>query len=183
MKDSTHLMTWVPRDTKERFGHLAHEQGFSESAFLKRLVDASITGAGGIARPWPEAIDPVLPSGRLSIRLRSDDLLVLRERTKARDMPTSTYASYLIRSHLRNLAPLPSAELAAFKRSIAEVGAIGRNLNEIARAVNRREAPNGPSRADLQALLRALTGLRDNMKALVAANLISWKEGHENARR
>ena len=182
MTDSTHLMTWIPRETKDRFAHLAHEQGFSESAYLKRLVDASIARAGGIARQWPEGVDPVLPSGRLSIRLRSDDLLVLRERAKARDMPTSTYASYLIRSHLRNLAPLP-AELAAFKRSIAEVGAIGRNLNQIARAVNRGEAPNGPSRGDLQALLRALTGLRDHMKALVAANLVSWKEGHEKARR
>jgi hypothetical protein len=78
---------------------------------------------------------------------------------------------------------MPSAELAALKRSIAEVGAIGRNLNQIARAVNRGEAPNGPSRSELQALLRALTGLRDHMKGLIAANLASWRDGYEKARR
>ena len=37
-RDSTHPMTWVPHDIKERFGALARAQGMSESALLKRLV-------------------------------------------------------------------------------------------------------------------------------------------------
>jgi hypothetical protein len=56
-------------------------------------------------------------SGRLSVRLRSNDLLLLRERAAGRDMPTSTYASLLIRAHLRTLTPLPTAELTALRRS------------------------------------------------------------------
>jgi hypothetical protein len=181
MSKSTHLMTWVTRETKDRFAHLAHEQGYSESAFLKRLVDGSLAASGGMARQLPERVEPTAASGRLSIRLRLDDLLLLRERAAGRDMPTSTYASLLIRAHLRRLTPLPTAELAALKRSVAEIGAIGRNLNQIARAVNRGEAPTGPSRADLQALLRALTALRDHFKALIAANIESWKIGYEKA--
>ena len=180
---NAYIAARVTADTKQRFDQLAHDQGLTESAFLKRLIDGSIAASGGLTRQESDAVDSVTPSGRLSIRLRPDDLMMLRDRAKSRDMPTSTYASYLIRSHLRALTPLPSAELAAFKRSIAEVGAIGRNLNQIARAVNRGEAPNGPNRADLQALLRALTGLRDHMKALIAANLASWKDGYEKARR
>jgi hypothetical protein len=31
----------------------------------------------------------------------------------------------------------------------------------------------------MRALLRALTGLRDHFKALIAANLESWKIGYE----
>jgi hypothetical protein len=98
-------MTWVPRETKDRFAHLAHEQGYFESAFLKRLVDGSLAASGGTARQLPERVEPTAASGLLSIRLRSDDLLLLRERAAGRDMPTSTYASLLIRAHLRTLGP------------------------------------------------------------------------------
>jgi hypothetical protein len=114
-------------------------------------------------------------------RARSDDLLVLRERAKARAMPTSTYVSLLVRSHLRALTPLPTAELEALKRSVAEISAIGRNLNQIARAVNQGERPSGPSKADLHALLRALMGLRVHIKALINVNLASWRSGYEKA--
>ena len=180
---NAYIAARVTADTKRRFDQLAHDQGLTESAFLKRLIDGSIAAAGGMGLQELDAVEPVTSSGRLSIRLRPDDLMMLRDRAKSRDMPSSTYASYFIRAHLRALTPLPSAELAAFKRSIAEVGAIGRNLNQIARAVNRGETPNGPGRADLQALLRALTGLRDHMKALISANLASWRDGYEKARR
>jgi amidase len=112
------------------------------------------------------------------VRLRVDDLLLLRERAENRQMPTATYVSLLIRSHLRRLAPLPTQELMALKRSIAEVGALGRNLNVIAHALNRGELADGPTKADLLAVLRALSGLRDHTKAVIRANLESWELGH-----
>jgi hypothetical protein len=172
-------------DTKERFATVARQHGVSESALLKRLVDAALMTALVANPPAVEPVAPVAASGKLSVRLRSDDLLLLRERATARDMPTSTYVSLLIRSHLRSLAPLPTVELAALKRSVAELGAIGRNLNQIARAINQGGQPTdwGPSRADLQALLRALTGLRDHTKGLINANLASWGSGYEKAPR
>jgi hypothetical protein len=170
-------------DTKERFAAVSRQQGLSESALLKRLVDAALMTAVMAKAPVTGPVEPVAASGKISVRLRSDDQLLLRERARARGMPTSTYVSLLIRSHLRSLAPLPTTELMALKRSIAEVGAVGRNLNQIARAVNQGEHPTGPSRADLQALLRALSGLRDHVKALVSANLESWESGYEKASR
>jgi hypothetical protein len=179
MSDSTHLMTWVTRDTKARFAAIAHEQGITASALLKRLVDASLVPTTAVQAPSPESVEPVVASGRLSIRLRSDDLLLLRERAKAREMPTSTYVSPLIRSHLHLLAPLPTAELVVLKRSVAEISAIGRNLNQIARAFNQGEPSDAASKADLRALLRALTGLRVHVKALINANLVSWRSGYE----
>jgi len=181
MSDSTHLMTWVTRETKAGFATLAHNQGITVSALLKRLVDASLVPTTGFKSPSPDFVEPISATVRLSVRLRSDDLLLLRERARAREMPTSTYVSLLIRSHLRSVTPLPTAELAALKRSTAEIGAIGRSLNQIARAVNQGERPNGPSKADLQALLRALDGLRAHIKALINANLASWGRGYEEA--
>ena len=95
------------------------------------------------------------------------------ERATARGMPSATYVSVLVRSHLRNLAPLPKEELLALKRSVAELGAIGRNLNQIARAANQGGKPAGPGREDLKAMLRVAEGLRDHVKALLRANQIS----------
>jgi hypothetical protein len=173
----------VTSQTKERFTTFAHCQGLSESAALKRLVDAALLSSVAMLPKAIEAVEPAPQGGKISVRLRTDDLLLLRERAQRRELPTSTYVSYLIRAHLRSLAPLPTVELSALKQSLAEVGAIGRNLNQIARAVNQGEAPTGPSRSDAQALLRALTGLRDHIKALIHANLTSWEIGYEKTDR
>jgi hypothetical protein len=122
-------------------------------------------------------------SGRISVRLRDDDLVLLRERARARQMPTSTYVSLLVRSHLRALKPLPTAELDALRRSMLEVAAIGRNLSQIARAVNEGQWPHGPNRNDLVAMIRALTDLKDNFKRVISANLNSWDAGSEKGVR
>jgi hypothetical protein len=172
----------VTSEMKERFSAAACCQALSESALLKRLVDAALLTATTPQPAVTETVEPVPIDGKITVRLRTDDLLLLRERAKARALPTSTYVSFLIRSHLRALAPLPTAELDALKRGVAEVNAIGRNLNQIARAVNQGEPPGGgPSRADLRALIRALDALRVHIKALVNANLASWGRGHEKA--
>jgi hypothetical protein len=182
MKDHSHLMTWVPLETKQRFAKLARQQGLSESALLRKVVDACLPTQNPLEAPL-EAVKPIPESGRLTVRLRSDDFLLLRERATARALPASTYVSLLVRAHLRSLAPLPTKELTALKHSTAELGAIGRNLNQIARYLNAGEQVNGPTRADLQALLRACMALRDHVKALLSANLASWEAGYEKAPR
>jgi Bacterial mobilisation protein (MobC) len=171
----------VTSEMKERFAAAARCQALSESALLKRLVGAALLTATTPQLAVTETVEPVPIDGKITVRLRTDDLLLLRERAKARVMPTSTYVSFLIRSHLRALTPLPTPELEALKRSVAEITAIGRNLNQIARAVHQGERPIGPNKADLQALLRALMGLRVHIKALINVNLASWWSGYEKA--
>jgi hypothetical protein len=167
---------------KQRFANIAYQQGVSESALLKQAINGVITRAGGLTEDI-EHVDPVAKSCKLSVRLRPDDLVLLRERAKARSIPTATYVSLLIRGHLRNLTPLPDAELSALRQSVNEIGAIGRNLNQIARALNQGQAVEGPSRADFQAILRALTALRDYTKGFITANLSSWEVGYAEATR
>ena len=99
-------------------------------------------------RPIPgrlDALEKVSRDARLSVRLAPEDRILLSDRATARGMPSATYVSVLVRSHLRNLAPLPKEELLALKRSVAELGAIGRNLNQIARAANQGGKPTGPA--------------------------------------
>jgi hypothetical protein len=150
----------------------------SESALLRRLVELVLLKAG------LAPIITVTPTGararrgaRLMIRLRPDDQLLLRERAAARGMPQATYVSVLTRAHLRSLTPLPQEELLALKRTLAELGSIGRNLNQIARAANQGQVVTGPERDDLTAMLRVCGTLRDSLKRVLLANLKSWAGG------
>ncbi|HEX2494877.1 MAG TPA: hypothetical protein VHK24_13985 [Steroidobacter sp.] len=115
----------------------------------------------------------------MALRLRSEDVVLLRERAAARQMKSATYASIFIRAHLRALAPLPKEELLALKRVVAELGAIGRNLNQIANSENATTA--GPGRDDLRAILTLCEALRNHVKALIKTNLASWEIGHAQA--
>jgi len=179
MSDRIHLTTWISRDTKARFADLARAQGLPQSAMLRRVVESTLVAVVGPSLLPPQPVEPVAASWRISVRLRPEDLLLLRERSRARQIPTSTYVSLLVRSHLRALTPLPTAELQALRQSMLEVAAIGRNLNQIARAVNEGQWPHGPNRNDLIAVIRALTALKDNFKALINGNLASWQAGYE----
>ena len=119
MNDNTHPMAWVSRETKDHFALLARNRGLSESALLKQLVEVALVGAGIDVDKPPDILESVSAKDRLSIRLQVEDALMLRERARARGVPTSRYVSLLVRSHLRQVASLPPAELDAFRRCIA----------------------------------------------------------------
>lgn len=179
---STHLRTWVSEETKQRFGALAQELGLSESALLKRSVNLLLSSTT-IALPKAEGQVKVPRDLRVSVRLRPEDHVLLRERADGRGMPAATYISILLRAHLRAVAPLPDREFTALKRAIGELGMIGRNINQLARVANQTGKVGGPSTADLRAVLRALEGLRDHVKALMVANTASWESGRAEADR
>jgi hypothetical protein len=169
----------VSSETKARLRALADRQALSESGLLKRFVELMLQAPGNS--------DPVPPTRaeaqgaratRLMIRLRPDDQILLRERAAARGMAPATYVSVLVRAHLRALAPLPKEELLALKKAVAELGGVGRNLNQIGRAANQGERVSGPGRQDVQAMIRICEGLRDHVRGLLAANLRSWEQGY-----
>jgi hypothetical protein len=179
MSDGTQLKTWVSKETKERFAAVARHQEISDSALLKRLIELMLRTASAIdTTVTPRADTPATRGSRLTVRLRPDDQILLRERATARGMPAATYISVLTRAHLRSLSPLPKEELLALRRTVSELGGIGRNLNQIARAANLGEQVAGPGRDELRAILRICEGLRDHVKGLLTANIKSWRQGH-----
>jgi hypothetical protein len=93
-------------------------------------------------------------------------------------MASATYVSVLVRSHLRSLAPLPKNELLALKRAVSEMGAVGRNLNQIARAANQGARMRDVGHDEFRAILKICEALRDHTKSLIKANAASWASGH-----
>ena len=148
------------------------------------LVETALLQTAGMATlAVSKPIEPVSRGARLYVRLRPEDHVLLRERASGRAMAAATYASFLLRAHLRLVAPIPDRELAELKRAVAELGAIGRNLNRIARFAHQTGRVNSPSGQDLRALLRACEALRDHVKGLIRANGASWESGYAEACR
>ena len=179
MQSDQFIAARVSSQTKDRLRALAQQQQLSESALLKRLLETMLNAS---AQPALDVDDHGLLAQRavrLYVRLYPDDRLLLAERARTRSMAAATYVAVLVRAHLRHLTPLPRDEMQVLKRSIAELGAIGRNLNQIARAVHQGAAPTGPHREDVSNMLKICIALRDHFKASITANERSWEVGHE----
>ncbi len=83
----------------------------------------------------------------------------------------------LVRSHLRAVTPLLKEERLALDRVVAELSAIGRKLNQIARALSRGDRV-APGKEEVWAMLRICTALRDHSKTLLKINQKRWNQGH-----
>lgn len=168
----------VTSETKARVRRLAERDGITESALLRQLLDVVLRTAAPDDPPTIEAAGKVNRDARLNVRLEPEDWRLLRERARARGMPSATYLSYLARSHLRDAAPLPKTEYTLLKQSVEQLAVFGRNLNQIARAINRGEWPAMPGRTEVAAMLKVSEGLRDHFTGLLEANTRSWRTSH-----
>jgi len=191
MGDNEVLKTRIASELKLQVKAIADGECLSEAAWLKRLVIREIRSVRGTdagkrescrANSARNAVREARGSSGCSrpifVRLKHEDRLLLDARSEARGMRTATYVAVLTRSHLRRLAPLPKDELLALRRSIGELAAIGRNLNQIAKAANDGGRLPGSAREEFRAMLKVCEALRDNTKGLLKANVTSWESGH-----
>ena len=179
-------------ETKARVFAIAQQQLLTESIWLRRLIVKALQEQESMSTSQELAerqriflreerghcsVQPGQAS-RLFVRLRTEDQLLLRERAAARGMASATYVSVLVRSHLRALAPLPRDELAALKHAVGELGAIGRNLNQITRTINQGARLAGPGGGEFEAILKICEALRDHTKDMIKSNATSWACGY-----
>jgi len=171
----------VSQATKAALRAVAERQQITESALLKRMLQVVLSSAdpdaAGVAAD-ADAADRAARQARLYVRLTPDDRLLLQARSTARCLAPATYASVLLHAHLRALTPVPEAELRAIRQATRELAAIGRNLNQIARAAHQGGVGMGTSRENLFAMLKICEALRDHFRAYVSTNLSSWEFGN-----
>jgi hypothetical protein len=182
----------VTAEIKRDISAAAERECLSESAWLKRLLVRELRARRD------QSATPVAPLNAEVVRrhgrrrgspcdrpvlvlLRPEDRLLLDARAEARGMRPATYVSVLTRSHLRHLVPLPKEERVALRHSINELSALGRNINQIARAANEGGRLPGSACEEFRAMLEICEGLLDYIKKLLKANVISWESGFEKA--
>lgn len=175
MPRSTTVKLRVTANQKARVRSLCRQKGSTESAFVRQVMETAALGARGIPCASDAPTARFRRSCRVSVRIRPDDGLLLRERARRHNLSISAYAARLVSDHVQAQLPLPTAELQALRTSIDEINTLGRDLNDVARALHRRERVHGPTNGELKALFAALVRLHERYKALVIANKSSWR--------
>src|SRR5262249_18381756 len=137
-------------------------------------MEMAVETAGDIPVAPSQSTERVRRCCRVSVRLRPDDGLLVWHCAGKHRVSMSAYLARIIRDHAQAGLPLPAAALEALEASNDEVNAIGRRLNEIARALNSGEHVASLSRTDQKTLLAALVRLRDRVSAVISANATSW---------
>jgi hypothetical protein len=165
----------VTSETKARVRALAIREGTNESAIVKRLLHEALRAATPCADSSSRTSPQVDRRERVCVRISAEDRLLLEDRASARGLASAAYLAFLARTHLHGRAPLPRPEYLALRESILELKAIGRNLNQIAKALNQGGHAAISSRAEVATMLRAVERLRDEFRALINANEGSWK--------
>jgi len=165
----------VTSETKARLRALADREGTNESAIVKRLLHdvlRTLSPCTGSSLVRPSRVER---RERVCLRIGSEDRRLLKERASARGLASGTYLALLVRTHLHGRAPLPRPEYLVLRESVLALKAIGRNLNQIARTLNRGAHAETPDRAEVDAILRVVEELRDHFSDLINANDASWK--------
>jgi hypothetical protein len=176
MTGDAYITCRVSQEVKRRMRDLAEREGATESAIIKQLLGTVLRESVG-ARPAEAPSPPRAGRGsRLYVRLAVADRRLLVDRAAARGVAAATYAALLLGAHLRGAAPLPKAEYLALRQAVVELGALGRTLHQIARALQQDAKSHPPGKSEVQAMVKIAAGLRDHFKALLAANERAWKD-------
>src|SRR5579871_375380 len=106
MAAEAYVQCRVTPEMKTLLRVLAEREQVTESALVRELLETMLRRSTAERFPKLGFQEKLSRDSRLTVRLAPEDRILLSGRATARGMPSSTYVSVLVRSHLRNLAPL-----------------------------------------------------------------------------
>ena len=169
------LKTLVAAEIKSRFRNMAKVRGLSESELL-RVVVLAVTGQEDHSEK-PVAPDPEdADTDRMTVRMPRFLMNATKSRAAAKGMAPSRFVTALVQSNLTKQPVMTDAELAVLQGSARELAAIGRNINQMAKAIN--EAFYETERVRLNALAELSQAIKENrtaIRALVRASQNAWE--------
>lgn len=164
----------------------------SENTLMLELLDAHLAKLDGKSvsdvSPDRQEAMPVddqaefgepgaLDTAKITVRLAGFLKKRVEKRAKAVGMGTGRWVGAFIQSNLMRLPVFTDRELQTVEASTRELAAIGRNINQIARALNEAHFQTERVRLDrLAELSEAIQKLRDDIRALVRASRNAWRE-------
>lgn len=177
----TTLQTRVPEDVKAAWRSLAKRLGLGSSEMLRGTIRAFVASnpvdkieieAAGASEPKPE------PSHKVTLQLLAHELSAVDEQAGRLGWRRNTWIANVVRtSALRDPRPT-SSELAALNRGNAELLAIGRNLNQIARAMHRDDRyKESVTLERIDQLRRVIVEHVESQQALLIAVQNRWAPG------
>ncbi len=174
------LRARVDEELKSLFLHKAEVLNLSESELLRKLVldffaqaKNSDTLADVLKAVEPDAENAV--NEKMTIRLPRFLVDAAKEKAKAKGMATSRWIAALVQSSLMQKPVMDDQALNELRANIRELNAIGRNINQMARALN--ESKNNTDKVKLDNLDLLRNYLDRNIafvRGLVRASQQAW---------
>ncbi|PZN85525.1 MAG: plasmid mobilization relaxosome protein MobC [Candidatus Methylumidiphilus alinenensis] len=172
------LITKVDEDLKQLFKQQTKNNGLSESELL-RLIVIEAMGKAQFSESNKTDLTPDTEKSeteRITVRMPSFLMQAAKEKGKAKGMATSRWIAALVQSNIAKNPVMADQELNNLKASIRELNAIGRNINQMARALN--ESRNNTDKVNLDTLYLLGDSLKRNLSAvreLVRASQQVWE--------
>ena len=172
------LITKVDEDLKKLFKQHTKNNGLSESELL-RLIVIEAMGKAQFSKSDKTDLKPNTEKSeteRITVRMPSFLMQAAKEKGKAKGMATSRWIAALVQSNIAKNPVMADQELNNLKASIRELNAIGRNINQMARALN--ESRNNTNKVNLDTLYLLGDSLKRNLSAvreLVRASQQVWE--------
>ena len=164
---------------KERFRSLALRAGMSESALALVAIRNVLDPDGKTPPTMTSAMERLAATDRITIRLRPGDGATIAKRAAARGMRASAYLAALVRAHLRVNPPVPAAELAALKESVAVLAGLGHVFARMARGPVLTGEDREGLRKDVAHIRVVLAALEQHTHDLAKTALIAWESRNE----
>ncbi len=174
------LRARVDEDLKSLFLQKAEERNLSESELLRKVVLDFFAQEKNKdeVEDVLKAVEPDAENAeneKMTIRLPRFLVDAAKERAKAKGIATSRWIAALVQSSLMQNPVMVDQELTVLRSNIRELNAIGRNINQMARALN--ESKNNTDKVKLDTLDLLRTYLDRNIafiRGLVRASQQAW---------
>lgn len=169
------LKTLVEPEIKMRFRKMAKARKLSESELLRVLVLEATGAEKGTDQPIepnPEKVE----LERMTVRMPRFLIEATKDRAKKKGMAPSRWVAALVQSNLTGKPVMSDDEILKLRISNRELAAIGRNINQIARALN--DTLQNSERLPLDKLIelgRIILENRAAIRGLVRASQNVWK--------
>lgn len=167
-----YLKTHLDETLKDAFTKKAKELGHTEASFLRFIIE-KVLQANTQEMELPTATER--KDAAIEICITPLMKAELASRAKQQGMKTSAYVRAMMRAHLSQNAYFTEKELIALESLIYQLSALGRNVNQIARALN--TSLDQAHKVDVREIERAVTvvkDVRDQVGQLIRANLAEW---------
>lgn len=150
-------------------------RGVTPSEAFRQIV-AKLTATAGSAQPKSDESDAGTKKIRKEVRLTKGELHRAEVLAKGEGFSLNRWIVALINARLEGAPQLGQQELEGLARSNLQMLAIGRNLNQLARAANQGIAVQRNGRADLIEELRtAVMQHTGKVARVMSANIARWR--------
>lgn len=168
-----YLTTRAEPEIKALFRKRAMAKGLKESELLRRLVLSELGKSEPelVTKPDLKKID----FERITVRMPLFLLDATKAHAKVKGMAPSRWITALVQSNITNQPVMTDVQLVELRSSNRELAAIGRNINQIAKAINEAFYETERLRLDkLAEITQCIAENREVIRALVRASQNAW---------